>query len=133
MATRTRTRPTTKPAAKPAATKGKPERVTDGMQDFLDIIKAAPGKPGSPENEAYLRDAHEQRVRAELRDNAFSEMSRRMFREVEIVIHEEVTEAATYFDQHGRIRDNRLSELLCTLTRATALSSALLMAGECLR
>src|SRR5689334_14749948 len=106
--------------------------------------KAAPKSPGrrmaakiaapiDAQVEANILAYHEKRTLEELRENAFCDMPVWMFESVEDLIRMNVESAVGRFGANGRITENRLSELHNDLIEATALASALLMAGECLR
>ena len=109
MTTRTRTRPTAncRPKLQPPPT---PEEV-----------------------DARVDEYRERTTRAELRTNAFREMSDTMFGAVEDLIRQDLEDAASHFGPDGRIGDNRLAEVRAHLVRAAGLATALLECGECAR
>jgi hypothetical protein len=95
--------------------------------------KKLPPPPTAEEIAANASIAFEERTRKQLRTNAFVEMSPYMFAAIEDLIRANIESAAARFDTRGEIRDNRLRELRNDLIQATALASALLETGECLR
>ena len=125
MKTRTPARKgTRKPAAQPAPVADAPNPV---LAELREAVKANPDKSF----DEVSRDLFEDRLRRELRHNAFADLPPFMFEAVESVIHDDVTEAAGYFTGDGRIRENRLREVRNLLVRAAAVANILLEAGEC--
>ena len=117
---------TRKPAAQPAPVAEIPPPIAAELRA---AFRANPDKSLGD----VMKDYMDEKVRREMRENAFVEMSPAMFRAVERLIHDDLTEAVGHFNEYGRLTDNRLHEVHDLLIRATALSSALLTVGECIR
>jgi hypothetical protein len=115
MATATRTR-------RPAAKAPTPKAAANGT----------PAKVLIP-TESVASEQYEQRVRDEMRTNAFQEMSPRMFRAIEELIHLNLTHALGVFNDFRMIKGNRLAEVEAALMEAAGLANALLAVGECAR